>query len=185
MRISRRRRHFQRPQPTSPGAQYRANERIRALEVNVIDEQGQNLGTMPTAKAVELANERELDAVEVNPNATPPVVKFLDYGAFKYQKEKEARKQKSKTVDIKGIRLSPRIGEHDLNIRVKQAVGFLQDGHKVKVELPMRGRERQFADLARGVVMDFIAKVDAQIPAKAESSIEKQDNRLTVVIAKR
>ena len=185
MRISRRRRHFRRPPPPSPGAQYRANERIASPTVIVIDENGENLGELPTAKAIQIAQERELDLVEVSPLATPPVCKFIDYGAFKYQKEKEARKQKAHTADVKGIRLSPRIGDHDLDIRVKQAAGFLEDGDKVKVELPLRGRERQFADLARGVIQEFVAKLNAILPVKMEGSIEKQDNRLTAVISKR
>lgn len=186
MRISRHRRYYSnRNQTPSPGSQYKFNERIMAPEVMVIDSDGTNLGVMPTAKGIEVALAKELDLVEVFPNANPPVCKILDFSAFKYQKEKEAKKQKAKQVDVKGIRLSPRIGDHDLGIRLNQAAGFLEDGHKVKIELPLRGRERQFADLARGVVNEFIAKLNEKIPSKAEGSIEKQDNRLTVIISKR
>lgn len=184
MRISRRKRYQKRVVQT-PGAQYNFNERIKSPSLLVIDETGTSLGIISTEKALSLARERELDLVEVSPLANPPVAKILDFGAFKYQKEKEARKQKAKQVDVKGIRLSARIGEHDLEVRMKQAVGFLKDGHKVKLELPLHGRERQFADRARILIQDFTLKVDAVIPCKMESPIEKQDNRLTTVLARR
>lgn len=187
MRISRRKRYQRRVVPVSPGAQYRANERIKSLELRIIDENGEQLGVMTTAKALQMATERELDLVEVSPLANPPVAKFIDYGAFKYQKEKEARKQKTKQIDTKGIRLSPRISEHDLEMRINQAIGFLGDGNKVKLEMVLRGRERQFqfVERAKEVINQFIAKVDAKTPVKTESSIEKQDNRLTVILTKR
>jgi len=186
MRISRHRRYYSnRNQTPSPGSQYKFNERIMAPEVLVIDELGKSLGVMPVAQGVEIALAKELDLVEVFPAANPPVCKILDFGAFKYQKEKEAKKQKAKQVDVKGIRLSPRIGDHDFDIRLNQAKGFLEDGHKVKLELPLRGRERQFADLARGVINEFIAKLNEKMPCKAEGSVEKQDNRLTVIVSKR
>src|SRR5271157_5736671 len=109
MRISRYRR-FQGPvEPL-----YKANEQIKAPELRVIDENAKNVGVLPTAEALALAKERGFDLVEVMPNATPPIAKFLDYGQFKYEKEKEARKQKAHAhkVEVKGIRLSIRIGEH-------------------------------------------------------------------------
>ncbi|MEI7741489.1 MAG: translation initiation factor IF-3 [bacterium] len=186
MRISRHRRYYaNRNQVASPGSQYKYNEKILAPEVMVIDADGSNLGAMTKAAAIEVALARELDLVEVFPAAKPPVCKILDYSAFKYQKEKEAKKQKAKQVDVKGIRLSPRIGDHDIEIRIKQAAGFLEEGHKVKLELPLRGRERQFADLARGVINGFVASLNEKIPCKTEGSIEKQDNRLTLIVAKR
>ena len=186
MRISRRKRYQKRIIAPSPGSQYRANDRIRATEVVLIDESGQNLGVMATSAAVALANERELDLVEVSPLAVPPVVKLLDYGAFKYQKEKEARKQKSKQVDTKGIRLSPRIGDHDLGIRIGQAVGFIKEGNKVKLEMVLRGRERQphFIVRAKEIIAEFVNRVNTEVSVKSESSIEKQENRLTMIIGR-
>src|SRR3972149_4506317 len=137
MRIHKHRMH----KPKSFAQVYYANERIRATELRVVDADGGNLGVLPTAKALEIARERGLDLVEVSPKANPPVARIMDFGQFKYQKEKEAKKQRaaSKQSEIKGVRLSPRIGDHDFNIRMMQAKSFLEDGNKVQIEIVMRG----------------------------------------------
>src|SRR3989338_10153835 len=147
MRIHRHRHH--RPKLQVP--QFKANTRITALEVFVIGPEGEQVGKMETAKAIEFAQSKELDLVEVSPKAVPPVCRILDYGQFKYQKEKEARKQKaqSKEIEIKGIRLTFRIGQGDLETRLAQAKKFLERGDKVKVELVLHGREKGHKDVAR------------------------------------
>ena len=182
MRISRYRK-FQRP--AEP--QYRANEHIRAPEVRVIDENGKNLDVMPTMEAVSLARERGFDLVEVMPNAQPPIAKLLDWGQFKYEKEKEARKQKAHAhkVEVKGVRLSIRIGEHDRGVRLDKAKEFLSGGDRVQVEIILRGRERQFTDLARQIIDRFVADLDAVIGAKIDQPFSRQGGRLTVVVAKK
>ncbi|MBI5370063.1 translation initiation factor IF-3 [Candidatus Uhrbacteria bacterium] len=165
---------------------YWANERIRAEQVRVIDENGQALGVMPTTKAIELAQSKELDLVEVSPKAEPPVCKILDYGQFKYQKEKEARKQKAqaKEVEIKAIRLSVRIGAHDAGVRQKQAAKFLDRGDKVKIELPMRGREKAHKDVAEEVINTFVEGLRADYQLRVEQEIKYLGGRFSTIIAK-
>ena len=134
------------------------NEEIRDKEVRVIDTDGTMLGVMPTEKALELATEKKLDLVNISPNAKPPVCKILDYGKYRYElqkKEKEARK-KQKTTQVKEIRLSTFIEEHDVQVKANTASKFLKDGDKVKVSLRFRGRERDYQ--ARGMeVMNAFA----------------------------
>lgn len=162
------------------------NERIHAPEVRVIDENGQALGVISTEKAIQLAQERELDLVEVSPKAEPPVCKILDYGQFKYQKEKEARKQKAqaKEVELKVIRLSVRIGEHDLEVRQNQAAKFLDRGDKVKIELPMRGREKAHKDVAEEVMKTFLAGLSAHYQLRVEQEIKYLGGRFSMIVAK-
>lgn len=165
---------------------YRMNERILSPEVRVIDENGQALGVMPTQKAIELAHTRELDLVEVSPKAEPPVCKILDYGQFKYQKEKDARKQKAqaKEVELKVIRLSVRIGDHDLEVRLKQAGKFLDRGDKVKIELPMRGREKAHKDVAEEVVQRFVDGLKTQYQLRVEQELKYLGGRFSTILAK-
>jgi len=182
MRISRYRR-FQKPvEPL-----YQVNEHIRAPEVRVIDEEGKNAGVMPTVEALRLARERGFDLVEVMPTATPPIAKFLDYGQFKYEKEKEARKQKAHAhkVEVKGVRLSLRIGAHDRAIRLEKAKQFMDEGDRVQVEIILRGREKQFTDLARQVIDSFVSELDAAVGVKIDQPFARQGGRLTVVVAKK
>ncbi|MDW8215676.1 MAG: translation initiation factor IF-3 [Roseiflexaceae bacterium] len=121
----------------------RINNRIRAREVRLIDENGVQVGIVPTRDALQMAEERGLDLVEVAPNAVPPVCRILDYGKFRYEqskKEREARKNQ-KQVEVKQIRLEPKTDEHDLGVKAKQARRFLLDGDKVKFNMRFRGRE--------------------------------------------
>ncbi len=167
--------------------QYRINEQIRVPEVRVIDEDGQNLGVMETSVAVQLARERESDLVEVFPKAEPPIAKILDYGKFLYQKDKEARKQKAKAkkVEIKGIRLSLRISSHDRDFRLDQAKDFLESGDKVKVEIILKGRERQYANMAKEVASQFIEALNNLVPTKIEQPLSLQGGRLSVTVGKK
>ena len=115
------------------------------------------LGVMPTDKALELAAEKKLDLVNISPNAKPPVCKILDYGKYRYElqkKEKEAKK-KQKTTQVKEIRLSTFIEEHDINVKANTASKFLKDGDKVKVSLRFRGREKDYKDKGMAVMESF------------------------------
>jgi len=118
--------------------------------------------------------------------AQPPVVKIVDYSKLRYQEEKERRKEraKQKKIEIKGIRLSLRIGEHDTEVRVNQAKKFLEQGDKVKVEVILRGRERQHTHLAKSNIDKFIEAVKAAVPIMIEQPISMQGGRLSVLIAK-
>ncbi|HEY7022081.1 MAG TPA: translation initiation factor IF-3 [Ktedonobacterales bacterium] len=136
----------------------RVNERIRAREVRLIDEDGQPLGIMTPMQALSIARERDLDLVEVSPMATPPVCRLMDYGRFKYEqakRENEARKNQ-KTTDLKEIRLSPRTDDHDLNVKIRKAEEFLGDGDKVKVSVRLRGRENAHPELGRQLLDKII-----------------------------
>ena len=115
------------------------------------------LGVMPTEAAMELAAEKKLDLVNISPNAKPPVCKILDYGKYRYElqkKEKEAKK-KQKTTQVKEIRLSTFIEEHDINVKANTASKFLKDGDKVKVSLRFRGREKDYKDKGMAVMQTF------------------------------
>lgn len=181
MRISRKRRA---PEPV--GKLYRANEQISTPEVRVIDDAGGMMGVMKTADAIRLAHEKGSDLVEINPKAEPPVCRILNFGHFKYQKEKEARKQKTHAhvTEVKGVRLSIRIGEHDLEIRKQQGIRFLERGDKLKVELMMKGRERAFRGRAEEVVKNFIAAVNKDLPVRIDQAVTAQGPKIFAVIAR-
>lgn len=166
--------------------QYKTNHQINAPELRVVDENGLPLGILKTKEAIRIAEERGFDLVEVSPKAEPPVAKILDHGQFKYQKEKEVRKQKiqSHEVDIKGIRLSVRIGEHDLDIRRQQAKKFLNRGDKVKPEIVLRGREKAHAYLAEEIINGFIKSLETEFPIRVEQKVSKQGGRVTAIITK-
>jgi translation initiation factor IF-3 len=137
------------------------NQQIRVREVRLIDDEGNQLGILSIQEALQLAFERNLDLVEVAPNAVPPVCRLLDYGKYQYEKQKkdrEARKAQ-KIIEIKEIRLRPRTGEHDLDTKVRQAVSFLEEGSKVKVAVRFRGREITHPEIAREQLAEFEEKV--------------------------
>mgnify|MGYP002646428436 CR=1 FL=1 len=127
----------------------RINEEIRAREVRVIAGEGEQLGIMSGRDALQLAQERHLDLVEIAPTAKPPVCRIMDYGKYRYEqqkRDKEARK-KQKTFDIKEVKLRPGIEDHDFGVKFKNAVRFLEDGDKVKVTIMFRGRELSHPEL--------------------------------------
>lgn len=138
------------------------NEQIRDKELRVIDENGAQLGIISAREAQKLADEKKLDLVKIAPIAKPPVCKIMDYGKYKFdqaKKEKEARK-KQKTVDIKELRLSPSIEEHDIQVKVKKAIEFLKAGDKVKVSIRFRGREIGHTQGAVVILNNFAKSVE-------------------------
>jgi translation initiation factor IF-3 len=155
-------RTWRKPQKKEEGKKFFANQQIRAAEVFLIDENNGAIGNISTEKALKLAEEAGLDLIEVNPTANPPVCKILDYGQFKYEKEKEAHKKKlqQKKVDTKGVRLTVRISDNDRRVKFEQAKGFLLKGNKLKVELNLRGRERQHPELAVDNIKDFVSELE-------------------------
>jgi len=147
----------------------RVNERVRAREVRLIDENGEMVGVMPPGRALDLARERNLDLVEVSPNAVPPVCKLMDYGRFKYEqakKENEARKNQ-KTITLKEIRMRPRTDDHDVEVKTRKIQEFLAEGDKVRVSVQFRGAEMRHPDIGRKL-LDSIADV-----LKGSAVIEK------------
>lgn len=127
------------------------NEGIRAREVRVVDANGEQLGIMSAREALNIAAERGLDLVEVAPNAKPPVCRIMDYGKHRYEQSKrdKAARKKQKIVNIKEIRMSPKIDEHDFEVKLRAAERFLKSGDKVKVSVRFRGREIVHSDLAK------------------------------------
>jgi translation initiation factor IF-3 len=153
--------------------------------VAVIDETGKPLGVLDTGKALALAQEKGLDLVEVAPMARPPVCKILDFGAFQFQIEKKERKAKAnqKKVDLKGIRLTFRIGQHDKDTRKAQSLKFLDQGHKVVLEMRLRGRENAHKDLARQQMMQFAKDLGDSVAI--ESPLSFMGNRLTMIVGRK
>jgi translation initiation factor IF-3 len=136
------------------------NERIRAREIRLIDENGEMLGIMPPMRALDLARDKNLDLVEVSPNAIPPVCKLMDYGRFKYEqakKENEARKNQ-RTITLKEIRMRPRTDDHDVEVKTRKIQEFLAEGDKVRVSVQFRGAEMRHPDIGRKL-LDEIAEV--------------------------
>ncbi len=180
------RRTHRRPKTYEPKKKFRFNQGIHAPVVVLIDEEGGHRGEVPTSKALEMAKEAGLDLVEVNPTAVPPMAKIMDFGQFKYELDKKAQKQKThhKKVDTKGIRLSIRIGEHDLGVRREQAKKFLAKGHKLRIELQLRGREKQHPELAREVVSKFAASLeeDPEISLAIEEGLTSQGGKFTMLL---
>ncbi len=166
---------------------YRANEQILAPEVRVIDEEGKMAGVLKIPEAIALARERGYDLVEVFPKAEPPVCKLLDFGQFKYQKEKEMRIQKAhaKKVDTKGIRLSVKMGSHDLDIRREQAEGFLTDGDKIKIEIRLRGREKEHGEIAYQRIQDFINQLTKKYALTIEQPITRNMGNVSAIVARK
>jgi translation initiation factor IF-3 len=139
----------------------RVNEMIRIPQVRVIDDEGNQLGVMPTPRALEMAQERGLDLVEVAPMAAPPVARFLDFGQYKYEltkREKEA-KRRQRSVTFKEVRLSPKIGSGDFLTKLHRAVEFLEDGDRIKVTVRFRGRELSHPELGRMLLERFSEQV--------------------------
>src|SRR5437764_1320613 len=138
----------------------RVNERIRAREVRLIDENGEMIGVMPPMRALDIARDRNLDLVEISPNAVPPVCKLMDYGKYKYEqakKENEARKNQ-KTITLKEIRMRPRTDEHDIDVKTRKIQQFLAEGDRVRVSVQFRGAEMRHPDIGRKM-LDEIAEV--------------------------
>ncbi|AMQ03193.1 translation initiation factor IF-3 [Lacticaseibacillus rhamnosus] len=152
------------------------NDSIRAREVRLISQTGEQLGVKSTRDALAIAEDANLDVVLVSPNAKPPVARIMDYGKFRFElqkKERDARK-KQKTVTIKEIRLSPTIGEADFNTRLKNATKFLNKGDKVKVSVRFRGRAITHKDLGRKVLEQM---ADAVKDIAAVETHPKMDGR--------
>lgn len=119
-----------------------ANQSIKADKVRVIDPDGENIGVKPFEEALEMARDNELDLVEVAPNAEPPVAKIMDFGKYKYEQQKKQQRSKSKQVETKTVQVKINTSEHDLQNKAEQASDWLEEGHRVKLELYLRGRAK-------------------------------------------
>ena len=171
--------YFQRrSKPQGP----KANERIRALDVQVIGSEGGNLGAMPLNKAIELAKQEGLDLIEISPNANPPVCKIMDMGKYKYDAQKKANKakKKQKKIELKEIKLRPVTEVHDYTFKIKNAQKFLAKGDKVKFTIRFKGRELQNSYLGHEL-MDKI-KVDMETIGRVELQPKFDGKQMIMVI---
>lgn len=152
--------------------------------MQVVDETGKNLGVLDTYKAIEIAQERGLDLVEIAPTAKPPVCKITDYGKYKYQQAKKEQQQKAKqkTIEVKGIRIGLSTSSHDLEYKAKQSGDFLVEGNKVRIEMRLRGREKAHLDLAKEKLSDFLKLIT--IAYKIEEEPKRNPIGLIMTVAK-
>tara|TARA_B100001750_G_scaffold50259_1_gene38136 strand:+ start:152 stop:697 length:546 start_codon:yes stop_codon:yes gene_type:complete len=158
------------------------NERIRAKEVQVITNDGKNLGTLSTREAVDLAKQQGLDLIEISPNANPPVCKIIDIGKYKYDLQKKANKakKKQKIMNLKEIKLRPVTEIHDYNFKIKNAQRFLEKGDKVKFTVRFKGREMQHTDLG-SKLMDRIIN-DTSKMGKVEIRPKFEGKQIIMII---
>ena len=159
------------------------NHRIDAREVRLIGADGQNVGVVPTRQALAMAEEANLDLVEISPDAVPPVAKILDYGKFKFQEQKKAAeaRKKQKVIEIKEIKMRPMIDDHDYEVKMKAIKRFFEEGDKVKITLRFRGRELSHQQLGMNLlkrVQDDVAEV-----AKIEAWPRMEGRQMLMVLA--
>jgi translation initiation factor IF-3 len=147
---------------------------IRIPQVRVIDEEQNQLGVMPTQRALEMAQARGLDLVEVAPMAAPPVARFLDFGQYKYEltKREKENKRRQRSVTFKEVRLSPKIGVGDFDTKLHRAIEFLEDGDRIKVTVRFRGRELSHPELGRGLLERFSKQVEAHAVIERQPVLE-------------
>lgn len=159
------------------------NRDIRVPEVRLVDEDGEMIGVVPTREALARAQEVGLDLVEISPGAEPPVCKILDYGKFKFEQDKRAAeaKKKQKVIELKEIKLRPGIGDHDYEIKLKQAKKFLGEGDKVKFTLRYRGRELSRTELGMQVLRRVRTELDGLVRVEFEPKFEGR--QVTMIVA--
>ena len=171
--------YFQkRTKPKGP----RANEKIRAQQVQVISSDGKNLGTLSTQEALNIARQEGLDLIEISPNANPPVCKIIDIGKYKYDMQKKASKakKKQKVINLKEIKLRPVTEIHDYNFKIKNAQRFLTKGDKVKFTVQFRGREMQHTDLGHQLMERIINDTNAL--GKVEVSPKFEGKQMIMIV---
>ena len=160
----------------------RANEKIRALDVQVIDSSGNNLGILPLKKAIETAKSEDLDLIEISPNANPPVCKIMDIGKYKYDLQKKANqaKKKQKIISLKELKLRPGTEIHDYNFKLKNAKKFLIKGDKVKFTVRFKGREMQHIQLGKDLMDRIIT--DTKEVGKIETHPKFEGRQMIMII---
>ena len=160
----------------------RANEKIRALDVQVINSEGKNLGVLPLNKAVSIAKEEGLDLIEISPNANPPVCKIMDMGKYKYDLQKKANlaKKNQKVILLKEIKLRPVTEIHDYNFKIKNAKKFISKGDKVKFTIKFKGREMQHLDIGKNLMNRIID--DTKDIGKVETHPKFEGRQMIMII---
>lgn len=159
------------------------NERIRFPKIRVIDTDGAQLGIITPQEALRIAEEKELDLVLVSDKADPPVCRIMDYGKYKFELEKKVREQKKKTrtADVKEVKMRYKIEDHDYQVRVNQAVRFLKDGDKVKATITFRGREIQHSDLAEDLLKRMAT--DLEEVAEVQQAPKREGRNMMMLLS--
>ncbi len=160
----------------------RINEMIRIREVRLIDDEGNQKGIVPTVEALRLAKEKDLDLVEVSPNANPPVCKILDYGKYRFEQEKKLRdaKKNQKVLKLKEIRMQPKIGSGDLDTKAKHVQEFLDEGDKVKVTIRFRGRELAHTELGYDVLNEVLKRLTSAYVVEKAPAMDGKTMSMTI-----
>lgn len=160
----------------------RINEQIRVREVRLIDDEGGQKGIVPTLDALKMAKDKELDLVEVSPNANPPVCKILDFGKYRFEMEKKLRdsKKNQKVLKIKEIRMQPKIGPGDLDTKAKHVQEFLDEGDKVKITIRFRGRELAHTDLGFGVLQEVLKRLTSAYIIEKPAAMDGKFMSMTI-----
>lgn len=148
--------------PKDRTPKFNVNNQIKAPEVRILDEEGKMLGIFTRAEMLKLAEEQEIDVIEINPKSNPPVVKLVDYNKFKYQVQKANAKKDTKTDETKQIRISVRISIHDMQVQSRKIDKFLEKGIKVRIRVQMRGREKAHPEVAEETMMTFLAQITGE-----------------------
>ncbi|MBF8299023.1 MAG: bacterial translation initiation factor 3 (bIF-3) [Dehalococcoidia bacterium] len=163
--------------------EYRLNQQIRVREVRLIGANGEQLGVVPIAQALQLATDQELDLVEVAPTATPPVCRLLDFGKFRYEQAKKDRESRKgqKSQELREVRMRPRTEEHDIDVKVRLIHKFLAEGQKVKIAVFFRGREITHPELG-AVLLRKVAEYFTE-EAKLEKSPAMEGRSMTMILA--
>lgn len=163
--------------------QYRINEQIRAKEVRIVGEEDIEAKVYPIFQALKMAEERELDLVEISPNAQPPVCRVIDYSKFLYQQKKRQKEQKAKQVkvNVKEIRFGPQTDDHDYNFKLKHAKGFLEEGDKVKAYVFFKGRSILFKEQGEVLLLRFAN--DLEDHAKVDQMPMLEGKRMTIFLS--
>lgn len=160
----------------------RINEMIRVREVRLIDDEGNQKGIVPTLEALKLAKEKDLDLVEVSPNANPPVCKILDFGKYRFEQEKKLRESKKnqKVLKLKEIRMQPKIGHGDLDTKAKHVQEFLDEGDKVKVTIRFRGRELAHTELGYDVLNEVLKRLTSAYVMEKQPAMDGKTMSMTI-----
>jgi translation initiation factor IF-3 len=152
-----------RAKPVDTTRKFKINKQIRAEEVRLLDPEGAMLGVFSAREAYAMAQEQELDLIEINPKSEPPVCRIMDYNKFKYQQSKSGAANKPRKTEMKTLRVSVRVSLNDLQVRAKKAEQFLEKGMKVKLQAQMKGREKAHPEVASETMVNFLKMINEEL----------------------
>lgn len=161
------------------------NNWIKAKEVRVVDTDGQQLGVFPLPEAVSLAKEKGYDLIQLTDKTDPPVCRIADYGKFSYQQQKKEKGNRSRPNETKGLRIKMATSSHDLEVKAKSAIKFLSKGHKVRIEMLLRGREKGMVGNAIEKMKEFLAFLENEVSIKVDREIKREGRGLVAIISKK